>query len=321
MPNETEAKLRQTCRTLLSEGAVTKVIGYKQGRAPYHVEPAFVTSPEGCDQLILTPFCTQNLVRYLRGLKPGDGKVAIVVKGCDSRAINQLLAENQLTRDQVHLIGVPCTGLVDVDKLATRVNLAEVQEVRLDGDEVILVTNERERHLPVSELLEDTCLYCQYPNPVVADELLGEEISARNPEGEDAELARLEAMSEEERREYFRRAFARCIRCYACVRTCPLCYCSTCFAQQNKPQWVPRTVGADENEMFQLGRAMHLAGRCVQCGGCDRVCPVNLPLRLLNAKMAKEVKEAFQQVSGLNAETEPPLSVFESQDRDIAERH
>jgi ferredoxin len=321
MPNETAAQLRQTCRTLLTEGTVTQVIGYQQGRAPYHVSPLFATTPDDCDRLILTPFCTQNLTRYLRGLQPEDGKVALVVKGCDSRAVNQLIAEHQLDREQVHLLGVPCTGLVDVDKLAQHVDLAEVQEVRLDGDEVILVTNEMERHLPVADLLEDTCLCCQYPNPVVSDELLGPEVPARNPEGEDAELARLEAMTEDERREYFRRAFARCLRCYACVKTCPLCYCSTCFAQQNQPQWIPRTVGADENEMFQLGRAMHLAGRCVQCGGCDRVCPVNLPLRLLNAKMAQEVQEAFAQVSGLDPEANPPLSVFESQDRDIAGGH
>lgn len=178
-----------------------------------------------------------------------------------------------------------------------------------------------ERHLPVADLLEDTCLHCQYPNPVTFDELLGPEVPSRNPEGEDAELARLEAMTSEERREYFRRAFERCIRCYACVKNCPLCFCTTCFAQTNQPEWLPRTVGADENEMFLLGRAMHLAGRCVQCGACDRACPMNLPLRLLNAKMAKEAQEAFAQVAGLDPETQPPLSVFESQDKDIAEHH
>jgi ferredoxin len=320
MPTTTD-QLKASCQRLLSEGTVKTVIGYRQGRAPYHVSPHFATTPEACDALILTPFCTQNLVRYLRGRKPEEGRVAVVVKGCDARAVNALLAEHQLTREQLYLIGVPCEGLVDVDKLAKTVRLADVQAVRVEGPQVIVTTAAGDQPFPAAELLEDCCALCQYPNPVVFDELLGAEVPARNPEGADEELARLEALSPEERQDYFRRAFSRCVRCYACVRTCPMCYCTTCFAVQNKPQWLPRTVGTDENEMFQLGRAMHLAGRCVGCGGCDRVCPLHLPMRLLNAKMAAEVKEAYAHVSGLTADAPPPLATFTSQDRDAGEGH
>jgi ferredoxin len=87
---------------------------------------------------------------------------------------------------------------------------------------------------------------------------------------------------------------------------------------QDKPQWLSRMVETDENQMFQLGRAMHLAGRCVGCGACDRACPVNLPLRALNAKMAREIREAYEHVSGLDAEKRPPLSVFRVEDMDPA---
>jgi hypothetical protein len=39
--------------------------------------------------------------------KGETGKVAICAQGCVSRNINILIQENQIKRDQVHVIGVP----------------------------------------------------------------------------------------------------------------------------------------------------------------------------------------------------------------------
>ena len=39
------APLREVAKRLLAEGAVTRVIGYRHGRAPYHVSPHFATTP------------------------------------------------------------------------------------------------------------------------------------------------------------------------------------------------------------------------------------------------------------------------------------
>lgn len=69
-------------------------------------------------------------------------------------------------------------------------------------------------------------------------------------------------------------------------------------------------VGLDENRMFHLGRAMHLAGRCVGCGACDRACPVDIPLRALNTKLACETRDLFGVVAGLSMDQKPPLVEF-----------
>ena len=45
--------------------------------------------------------------------------------------------------------------------------------------------------------------------------------------------------------------------------------------------------------MFHSTRAMHLVGRCVQCGECERVCPMNIPIAQLNRDMASVVKDRY----------------------------
>ena len=66
--------------------------------------------------------------------------------------------------------------------------------------------------------------------------------------------------------------------------------------------------------MFHLARAYHLAGRCAGCGECERVCPVNLPLMLLNRKLEKDIKDIFEYTAGTNPDEKPLLSSFNPKD-------
>lgn len=302
-------KIRERAQELLESHTVDCVIGFQRGTEAYRAAPAFITRAEDTAKLIFDPTCTQNLANYLR---KRPGKTAVVAKGCDARAIAVLCNENQLSRENLYIIGVPCEGLVDIDKLAAQegVNLAEITDLATEGEDVVVKMGEKELRLSAEDVLREECLGCLCPTPPIYDELVGEPIEPR-PESKFRELMeQLEALSPEERAQFFEEQFNRCIRCFACVRACPLCYCTTCFAIQDKPQYVPRVVGLDENRMFHLGRAMHLAGRCVGCGACDRACPVGIPLRALNSKLAVETKELFGIVAGLSCEQKAPLLEF-----------
>lgn len=307
--NPKTEKIRALAQELLQSEQVNTVIGWRRGTEAYRSAPAFVTRPEDCADLIWDGTCTQNLANYLR---KRPGKTAVVVKGCDSRAIAVLCNENQIKREDLHVIGVPCEGLVDTDKLAAAegVRLADVTELETEGAELIARMGAEELRLPAGSVLREECLGCLSPTPVTADDMVGEAIAPRDEAKFRELMDRLEAMSPAEREAYFQEQFDRCVRCYACVRTCPMCYCTTCFAIQDKPQYLTRMVGLDENRMFHLGRAMHLAGRCVGCGACDRACPVGIPLRALNTKLAAETKDLFSIVAGMDCEQKAPLIEF-----------
>jgi len=127
-------------------------------------------------------------------------------------------------------------------------------------------------------------------------------------------VERIEKMNAQERFDFWQEEFSRCIKCYACRQACPMCYCRRCIVDSNQPQWVNTSSHTLGNFEWNIVRAFHLSGRCVQCGNCDRACPVNIPLRLINQRMANEVIEGFDHFAGLSSTQEPVLASFKKDD-------
>jgi len=282
-------KIREIARSILENGEVELVIGFEKGTIPLKSRPVFIEKPEEVEKLIWDGFCENNLATYLRRYK--GRKVGIVAKGCDSRAIVNLIVEGQLNREDVYIIGVPCTGMYDRRKM--------IRDGKLEPSDDYLFMN---------------CKTCQYPTPVLYDELVGEEVSPRTRDYSDVET--IEKMSSDERWEWFQREFSRCIRCYACREACPMCFCEFCFVDENRPEWVEGGIHPSDLGFWNLGRAFHLAGRCVECGACERACPMELPLMVLNRKMAKDVKEIFDYEAGVSLDEKPVLGTFNPEDRE-----
>ena len=130
-------------------------------------------------------------------------------------------------------------------------------------------------------------------------------------EEEFAEVDQMEALPPEERWEFWKDHFDRCIRCYACRQVCPMCYCKRCIVEKNQPQWVETSPHLRGNTAWNVIRAFHLTGRCVGCGECERVCPVGIPLSKINDKMAKVVLDQFDYQAGMDSTTPSPFTTFD----------
>jgi len=60
-----------------------------------------------------------------------------------------------------------------------------------------------------------------------------------------------------------------------------------------------------EVPIFHLVRAVHMGGRCIDCGLCEDACPVDISLRLLYRKVNEIVSDVFDYKTGTSADQSP----------------
>jgi formate dehydrogenase subunit beta len=305
-------KIKEISRRLLKEAKVDMVIGFRKGTVVMMNEPCFVKAAEDIDNLVWDSNCGINLANYLTNRTE---KIGIVAKGCDSRNIVTHIIENKIKREQVVIIGVPCKGMIDRHKIEAMAE-AEITEVIETDDTIQIKGDGFEKTLDKQKVLQQNCAICIHRNPVIYDELVADEVKEQEDVDRYADVRHIETMSPDDKWDFFEDLFSTCIRCYACRNACPLCYCPTCFVDESRPQWVGKSQDPTDIRTFHFLRAYHCAGRCTDCGACERACPMGIKVRLLTKKLEKDCLELFDWEAGMTLEKRPPLDTYRPNDPD-----
>ena len=269
-------------KELLSNGTVNRVIGWEKGLFEDDQTPRIFTSVEELDKnFVYDEYSVATVSKYLIKETKKEGKILAFLKANDTYSFNQLVKEHRVNRENVYIVAVPSNSEAQKGKIHV------VYDEIMDSDGKI--TSKRE------ESQEDK--------------------EAFNKERFEM-VAKLEAMTADERFAFWQNELSKCIRCNACRNVCPACTCEQCVFD-NPKSGIAQKAAADsfEEKMFHIIRAFHVAGRCTDCGECSRVCPQHIPLYLLNRKYIKDVDEIYGEYqAGEDTETRAPLNTYKTDD-------
>ncbi len=308
---ELTSDLIKIAKEKLASGAVQQVIGWRRGLFDEDVTPStFKDAADLEKNFVFNKYCKANLSKYLvkitRAIETAktttrtnnamakqrdpnaveapipNEKVLAFLKPGDTHSFCQLLKENRITRDDVYIVAVPCS--------------CEMDESVKEGE---------------------GCDHCRNKKHVVYDEVVGKarEEAIGDPSRFEG-VEKIAAMSADERHEFWKNEFSRCIRCNACRDVCPACTCEKCVFDNNNLYTSQKVAQVPfEESLYHIIRAWHVAGRCTDCGECSRVCPEHIPLHLLNRKFVKDIDEIYgPYIAGSDMETKPPMLTWTAGD-------
>jgi coenzyme F420-reducing hydrogenase beta subunit len=268
--------LHECCRRLLAQGDVKVVIGYGQPAPDAEPHPVFITRPDDVDQLVWNDRCLVNLTTYLK-------------------------------RKEIRALGKPAIVVKPCDE---RTLVVLEKESQLDRSQIVVVG------MACPGMNGPACRSCERRMPRAADVTIGEAAAPATTESRYAELEAFLKRTPEERMAYWQAELARCVKCYACRQACPLCYCERCLVDKNRPTVIDTSATLKGNFAWQITRAFHLAGRCVGCDQCTRVCPAGIDLRLLNLSLAQAAEEEFAYRAGEDPSQDLIMGSYSPGDRE-----
>ena len=244
-------KILSRAKELLADGTVNRVLGWKKGEFCYDVSPAVFNNEEELENFVYNGFCGANLCKYLVQETKKEGKILVFLKPCDTYGFNQLVKEHRINKDKVYAIGIECQGKLDIEKIYAK-NVGFINSIGGDLSKVIVNGN---IELDRNELKLEKCMVCEKTHKAGDEFIVENEKQAPNKDRFEM-VAKLEAMTSEEKFAFWKNELSKCIRCNAWRNVCPACTCTKCVFD-NDESTIASKANANEFEekLFHIIRS------------------------------------------------------------------
>jgi len=87
--------------------------------------------------------------------------------------------------------------------------------------------------------------------------------------------------------------------------------------ERGEPDWQTASPDTGAKVLYHLGRAMHLSGRCVECGACENACASGVNIRYLIKSVTDFIDETYDYRAGMDLEKEPVMLTYKADDPEI----
>lgn len=146
---------------------------------------------------------------------------------------------------------------------------------------------------------EELARACECKQPYPDEPLAGDKAAGCSFDS----VEKLDGLKRDERFDFWSEQYAKCIKCYGCRDVCPVCFCKECTLASE--DLIQTGSFPTQTPLFHLVRAVHMAGRCIDCGLCEQACPVGIPLRTLYKKIYNIMDSEFDYQMGYSEEKSP----------------
>ena len=340
---------------LLDEGLVDAVLALRPCDDVYDGIPTLITDSEDLIGTAGSYHCAPTMVGDLIQKYLSDKKIAVSVKPCDIRSIDELIKRHKINPDNIYTVGLNCGGTVSPISGRKMIDLFyeaspdDVVSEEIDkGQFIIELADGTEEAVKIHELEEkgygrrNNCQRCDVKIPrkaniacgnwgaedgwtfIEINDEKGQELidgakktgilETKSPsdaavEGRSKVEGIMKKMAKKVQDATYpsvsgSEEWSRCIGCYACRDICPICWCyENCeLSKSYINKVVPPTPIA-----FQGIRLSHMSFSCIDCGQCDDVCPMDIPVSLIFDKLQKKYYNRTGYVAGVSDDSKPPL--------------
>jgi formate dehydrogenase subunit beta len=304
---------------------VDAVLAVTKGADKYDGVPTLITRPE---EVVRSAGSLHSahinmgkfIAEYLDGAK--NMRIAVSVKPCDAKTLTMLAQRGLVNLDNIIMLGLNCGGTIRLIRSRMAVDsgsgaIERIVSEETEGNEQSKRDNCLRCETKIPYMADLACgnwgVIGPYAGKATFIEVCSEKgaillkgavdaglLTVTRPDPKGVELREkinygmLKLARKRQDEQFFEkghdyyywgRQFQKCIKCKGCLVHCPVAY----DTDLNDPSFEPGGK-IPPNYAFHLARAAVIGANCINCGCCEDMCPMDIPVSRFHHDIAMRIR-------------------------------